>query len=78
MLIAGKSDMNQSFHPSGLSVSVDEKEDDFAFIFQAIKDGIYKIHHIDVKPFALIADAAGAIRNGFKAVFGKLFLHKTF
>lgn len=78
VLLAGKSDMNQSFHPSGLSVSVDEKEDDFAFIFQAIKDGIYKIHNIDVKPLALIADAAGAIRNGFKRVFGKTFFIKTF
>lgn len=71
VLLAGKSDMNQSFHPSGLSVSIEEKEEDFEFIFRAIKDGILKIHNIDVKPTALVADAAGAIRNGFKNVFGK-------
>ena len=58
--------MNQGFHPSGLGVSIKEKEEDFTFIFKVIKDGIYKIHGVEFKPSTFVADAAPAIRNGFK------------
>ena len=61
-------DRNKRFHPFGLRVSPEDKNSDFAFMFNAVKKGALKIHNIDYHPKTLIADDAGAITLGFSSI----------
>ncbi|CAF2123572.1 unnamed protein product [Rotaria magnacalcarata] len=69
VLIIGTTDLNKVFHPFGLAICSNEKTKDFQFIFNSIQIGMQKIKKELLKPTALVADAAGAIKGGFKNVF---------
>lgn len=66
VLVFGTSDLDneQHFHLYGIMVSKFERSDDFAFGFNAIKDGIQSVANILFEPKYLMADAAGAIHAG--------------
>lgn len=70
VLIIGFSDRNRKFHPTGISVSTNERTADFKFLFSTIKNAIAEIFGEQFKPNILICDAADSIKNGFKQVFG--------
>lgn len=66
----GTVDLNRHFHLFGTVVSQTENTDDYKFVFKTVKDSVKKIFDFDMRPNILIADASGAIHNGFKVVFG--------
>ena len=67
IFLAGTTDKSKQFHPFGIMVSKQETAD---FFFNAIKTNIKTIYNKDYEPKILLADAAGAITNGFKKTFG--------
>ncbi|CAF1167498.1 unnamed protein product [Adineta ricciae] len=69
VLIIGTTDLNKVFHPFGLAICSNEKTKDFEFIFKSVQVGMQKMKKESLKPTALVADAADAIKNGFKNVF---------
>lgn len=69
VLIIGASDMNKVFHPFGLTLSRDEKSEDFEFIFKSLIIGIERCLFQPLGHVNLLADAADAITNGFKNAF---------
>lgn len=69
ILLLGTTDNNRKFHPFGASVTTNECREDFEFMFLAAKDIIHRLFNEELKPEVLISDAAGAIHNGFTAVF---------
>ncbi len=69
VLTCGTSDKEKVFHPFGLALTLNEKTEDFAFLFGSIKEAAKKAHNIDYTPNILIADSAPSITNGFKQVF---------
>ncbi|CAF3862535.1 unnamed protein product [Rotaria sp. Silwood1] len=73
VLIVGTTDLNKTLHPFGLAVCSNEKTKDFEFIFNAVQIGMQKINKDLLKPEALICDAADAIKNGFRRVFGNSY-----
>lgn len=66
----GTIDKDRHFHLFGTLVSKDEKAADFEFAFKTVKDAVRKIFNHQMNPKIIISDAAGAIHNGAKAVFG--------
>lgn len=48
-----------------------ETEDDYEFVFKSFKIGLRTLYEEDLKPEILICDAAHAIHNGFRKVFGE-------
>ena len=63
--------MIKQFHPYGFAVCSNEKEKDFAFIFNCIRDGLRKLNlQMNEQELVLIADGAEAISNAFTKVFG--------
>lgn len=73
VIVVGTTDKDRHFHPSGLGVCSGETGQDYAFVFKALVDGIQATHGVDYQPKVLVADAADAITNGFKSVFGDNF-----
>jgi hypothetical protein len=69
IILTGTVDMAKEFQPFGIVVTMNETADDYAFMFRCIKRLASSVHQIDYKPTKLLADAAGAITNGFKQVF---------
>jgi hypothetical protein len=74
ILIVGTTDKDKSFHPFGVALCCNEKEEAFKFIFQSIKECVKEIYDFDYQPTILVADASEAITNGFKSVFDELLL----
>lgn len=72
ILAVGFTDLVRKFHPMGLAVCTTEQQKDFEFIFAAAKQGIFDIFDQAFEPKFIIADAAGAIQNAAKKVFGHL------
>ena len=72
VLIVGTTDKNKTFHPFGVALCCNEKEEAFMFIFQSIKDSVRDIYQFDYEPTILVADASNAITNGFTSVFKDL------
>ena len=70
VLIVGTTDKDKKFHPFGTAVCTFEDENDFAFIFNSVKDLLKETLTIDYKPSILVADASSAITNGFEQAFG--------
>lgn len=66
----GTMDKDRQFHLFGTLVSKDEKSADFEFVFNAIKNAVRSLFHHEMKPKILISDAAEAIHNGARSVFG--------
>ena len=71
VIIIGTTDRNKSFHPFGLVLSKDEKTEDYAFAFSSVKQLTKQLYDFDIYPNALVADAAQAITNAFKSVYGE-------
>ncbi len=67
VLTCGVSDKEKVFHPFGIALTFNEKADDFAFLFDSIRQAA-KTHGIEYTPSILIADSASAITNGFQKV----------
>ena len=75
VLVIGTTDLNKTFHPLGLAVCSNEQTKDFEFIFKAVQIAMEKINKNPLQPTALVSDAADAIKNGFRNVFGDSFNH---
>jgi hypothetical protein len=72
LLIVGTTDKAKVFHPFGIAMCANEKEEAYTFIFKPLYDCIYVVYNYAYQPNILICDAADALTNGFTAVFGKL------
>lgn len=70
VFMVGTTDWDKSYHPYGLSVCSREETDDFKFLFQGIKSGVQNIFKSEMKQETVVCDAAYAIINAFKDVFG--------
>lgn len=67
----GTSDFDNQFHLIGLCLTKGEEEKDYEFGFQAIIHGLNKLEAQDTfQPSVLVSDAATAIGNAAKKVFG--------
>ena len=64
----GTVDLNREYHPYGILITKTEDHDDYQYMFQRLKDVSQTIGAVDFNPTVLLADAASAITNGFKAV----------
>lgn len=73
-LVVGVTDRDRHFHPTGFAVCMDEKTEDFKFVFQSLALGTNKALGKDYRPTTLVADAAGAIHNGFLEVFKNVLI----
>ena len=72
ILLVGTTDFEKQFHPFGVMLTKNEDKEDYAFMFQSVKDLSEKIFEYDYEPTILLADAAAAITNGFELVFIEL------
>jgi len=59
--VIGTTDRTRTFHPIAIGVSSGEGTEDYAFIFDAIKNAAKSIFDEDFKPAVIVADAAAAI-----------------
>ena len=69
IFLIGLMDRRKRFHPISVSVCTNEREEDYEFIFSAVKDILKKLHDHDWRPDTLMADGAEAITNGFMKAF---------
>ncbi|RNA28508.1 hypothetical protein BpHYR1_012213, partial [Brachionus plicatilis] len=69
VLLCGTNDSDNTFHPFGVLLSRYETESEFAYMFRTCKNLSFELYGHDLDPSVLLADAAGAITNGFKSVF---------
>lgn len=67
--IIGTVDMANKFNPLCFACVSNETCDDYAFIFETVKNRANTIFGIDFSPETIIADGADAIRNGFFRAF---------
>jgi len=70
VLTIGTTDKTKSFHPFGLVVTREEKDVDFQFMFEAVRETVKVVTSQNFNPKILIADNAEAITNGFQLAFG--------
>lgn len=70
ILVVGTTDLNQHFHLLGISIGKHQDATNYSFLFQSLKDAVFKTHGWVLAPSVLVSDSAAAIRNGFKEVFG--------
>ena len=68
VLTSGTTDRDRKFHPFGIALSFNEQNDDFKFVFDALKQSNPKY-----SPNVLIADNAPSINNGFEKSFTTIF-----
>lgn len=66
----GTIDKDRKFHLFGTLVSKEEKSADFTFAFNAVKNKVLSLFQHSMNPKLLISDAAEAIHNGARSVFG--------
>lgn len=66
----GTVDKDRHFHLIAMCVSSNEKEEDFTFFFQTIKNKIFSVFNCELESKIILCDACKAISNGFLAVFG--------
>lgn len=67
--IAGSFDRIGQFHFLALSLSTNEKTDDYALLFASIKNAVSVHLKANVSPKYIMCDAANQISNGFKHTF---------
>lgn len=67
--IVGVFDKMNQFHILALSLSSSETSNDYAFLFDAVKNEAKKHHNIDVNPNYIMADAAFQMSNAFESIF---------
>lgn len=63
--------MEKKFHIIGVAVCSEEKTEDFVFLFNSVKECASAPLDEDIGPNTLVCDAAKAIQNAFKDVFGE-------
>lgn len=68
--VTGHTDYNKKFHPSTISVSTNEDEATYAFIFEAISRCTNDALQKEWKPQVIMSDAAKAIPNALRRVIG--------
>ncbi len=66
MVQIGSSDRQRSFHPFGIGIISAEETEDYAFIFQSLKNLVTTF-----TPRVLLADPAEEIIYGYEQVYGK-------
>lgn len=71
-LIVGTSDFNRAFHPFGFCLTSRESTNDYKFLFNAIQIGRQRLDlpTLESDTYAIMADGAKSICNGFRSVFG--------
>ena len=69
LLLVGSCDREKRFHPFGAAITTGETEEDYKFLFEALKHTIIKLYDRTITPTILLADGAYSIHNGFRQVF---------
>lgn len=69
LLVMGTIDANKSFHLIAIACCKYEKQQDYEFMMQSVKDAIKNILGREFAPKVIVSDAADAIPNAFYAVF---------
>lgn len=69
ILIIGVTDFDKHFHLSGLAICTNESSADFQFMFETLMYGVQLVTEQDIRPTAVVADAAKAITKGMKDAF---------
>lgn len=78
VLVCGTTDMGRHFHPFGVGVCVNERQEDFKFIFQTIKDSARRIFNTELNFEVLISDAAGKfLHSHLLYIFNFFFLQEV-
>ena len=83
VLLLGSSDAKKVFHTIGIAVCTRERKNDFAFLFKSIQIAREKLNLPKLpSSLNLMADAAGAITNGFRlagftGIRGMCWFHVT-
>lgn len=65
LLLLGTIDLNKSFHLIAIACCSNEKQADFSFLFQTVRETANDLLGFVLEPEIMIADAADAIRNAF-------------
>ena len=73
VIVVGSTDRKKKFFPIGAAVATNENTPSFKFVFESLKLAAEDLLDYEFQPNLLIADAAGAITAGFRAVFGNSF-----
>lgn len=71
VLLVGTTDMDRKFLIMGVAVCMNEKEADFAFLFESLSKCVSQLLGDTLAPSSLVCDASKAIQNAFLSVFGK-------
>lgn len=69
LIVLGTVDRTKRFHPLLYACTSNETSNDYAFVFQSVKDGVKNFFRVSIDPKILVSDAAKAIQNGFFEVF---------
>ena len=64
--MCGTIDKDHQYHPFCVVIIKHVESCDYAFMFRTLKDLLLMIFDFYYKPTILVADAAGAISNGFE------------
>ncbi|RNA14357.1 hypothetical protein BpHYR1_035968 [Brachionus plicatilis] len=65
VILLGTTDAAKTFYLYGTAFCKSEKDEGYAFAFNAVKKAVLEFHDADFKPKYLVADVAQAISNGF-------------
>jgi hypothetical protein len=69
LLLVGSCDREKKFHPFGVAITMCERNADFQFLFESLKQTLKKLFDRDISPTVILADGAEAIHKGFAEVF---------
>lgn len=69
IIVVGMLDRMQHFHLLAMCVSTNQRETDYTFVFDSIKNAVTKYCDRAMAPKVLVSDYAYAIRNAFYGVF---------
>ena len=67
--MVGTTDQDKHYHPFAIMLTMNEREEDFEFLFNTLKRNVKEVCQFDYNPYCLVADNAQAISNGCKRVF---------
>lgn len=69
IMVVGTIDRLNKFHMLAICVTTNERQSDYAFVFETIKKAVSKHFNHEMQPKILISDAAAAIKNDVYSVF---------
>ncbi|CAF2022136.1 unnamed protein product [Rotaria magnacalcarata] len=64
ILMVGTTDKQCAFHPFGIALCINEKTNDFEFMFKSVQLAVEQLYNINYCPIIFVADASGTITNG--------------